>query len=121
MAATCTLTSSVEQVGTIHSFAWTSHTDGSVAGIARSVPMGVIKQIKVVPNTGATQPTNLFDLTILDSDGFDILSGRGADLVNTGPTVLQFDPPYIYRGGTLTPTIAAAGSGKTGTIVLIVK
>jgi hypothetical protein len=101
--------------------AWfTSHTDGSVSGIGLPLPPGRLSTLKVVPASGGTQPTNLFDLTLVDGDGLDVLGGRGADLSNAAPTLLQFDPPMPFPGGHLSPTVANAGSGKSGTLVLTV-
>jgi len=139
VSATGTVTvTTVETIpGTIiYSLAWTSHTDGTVTGNVSSTwgsttypgrlhyPIeGRLAQVKFIPNTGGTQPTNLYDVTIVDSDGASLLVidsvDYGANLSNAAPQVNVLHPPVHLDGTkTLDVRVAAAGSGKTGIVQL---
>lgn len=102
---------------TRYSVAWTSHTDGTVSN-SFNVRAGNLVQIKFVPGSGGTQPTDLYDVTLLDADGFDVLAGAGANLSNASASMTVASSVRFVEGGALTLTIAAAGSGKTGTVVI---
>jgi hypothetical protein len=99
---------------------WTAHTDGAVAAIGTTIPSGYLVQLKVVPGTGNDAPDAAYDLTLLDSDGCDLLGGDGADLSATVGTHLAFNRIW-FNGGMVYPTIANAGSGNKGTLVLVVE
>jgi len=113
--------------------AWTSHTDGTVSGISTDSGTFMTKTITQMLEgkelvygectPGATTPTDLYDVDILDHNSVDLFSGGFDDCSNTATKVA-----YPYNGtaygsrivtGALTPSITNAGSVKTGTIVLI--
>lgn len=94
---------------------------GTLASVAVELRPGYLISAEVIPVTsGGTQPTNLFDLTLLDGDSLDLLGGRGANCVNTGPTLFPFSPPLPWVGGSVYPTLAAAGNSKVGEFVFVV-
>jgi hypothetical protein len=81
-----------------------------------------------IPASGGTQPTNAFDLTLLDANGVDVLMGSGANLSNDKSSTTQYKTirnldggPVCVHNATLTPSITNAGSGKTGTFYLILR
>lgn len=108
-----------------YELAWTSTAGGAVSGNALTVA-GRLMQVKFVPNTGATQPTDLYDVTLVDQDSADMLTvdgvAYGANLSNATPKVLLFNPPVVLEtGGTLDLVVANAGNAKTGTVILWVQ
>lgn len=108
---------------------WTSHTDGTVSGIATKALNGQLQRVVFVSDSGGTQPTDLYDVTLLDEDGADVLGGVGANVDRTA--VKNFAPicetgtngevlaPLIC--GTLTLTIANAGDSKGGEVILYLR
>ena len=120
MAGTVTTTIEQNTVVTQYKMAWVSHTDGAVSANTVAVAPGFLVQLKVVPGTSTDIPTDAYDLTLLDGDGCDLLAGAGANMSQTIGTHLKLERIW-FNGGTVTPTIAAAGSGKKGTLVLIVE
>jgi hypothetical protein len=124
MAGSITLTVAAAAYGiTKYSVAWTSDASGNVNGNAIQVLPGRIQQVRYVPGTGGTQPSDLYDLTLPDADGFDVLTGTGANLSQTNVKVsvpLIGDGSsapmrlFLEAGATLTPIIANAGNAKTG-------
>jgi|WetSurSiteA1Bulk_404760.scaffolds.fasta_scaffold52847_2 hypothetical protein len=121
MGATLTVTSEQKASRlTIYKMAWVSHTDGVVASLSTLVKPGYLVQLKVVPASGDDIPTDAYDLTLLDEDGCDLLGGAGANLNHDVGTHLKLERIW-FNGGPVFPTIAAAGSGKKGTLVLVVE
>lgn len=122
--AAATLTTTVSNPGknyTKYNLAWVSHTDGVVA-LTFDVRAGELVQVRFVPDGGDTQPTNLYDVTITNSQSFDVLAQTsGANLSNATATQVVATTPLFIEAGTLTLNVAAAGSGKGGTVVLFVK
>lgn len=104
---------------TSYRMSWLSDGSGDVSATAVKISGGLLRSVTVIPNTGATQPTNLFDVTLLDADTLDLLGGGGANCVNTGPTMI--DMGVVFPGGSVYPTIANAGATKTGELVIVVE
>ena len=122
MAGTATLTTTVAARTTKkYSIAWTSTAGGAVSDNAISIdPGGYVVQVKIVP--GATTPTDLYDVTVLDADSVDILSTRGGDRLAASGEIFQFDPPlFIPARGTLDVNITNAGNAKTGRVDIFVE
>jgi hypothetical protein len=100
-----------------YSSTWVSSAGGVVSGNAITVTAGRISEVVVVPDGGGTQPTDLYDLTLVTADSIDVLGGTGADLSNAAGKIFSFDPPiYLPPGSTLDITIANAGNAKGGRI-----
>lgn len=132
MAVAGTVTSTTESLGggyTKHTMAWVSSAGGAVAENAVALPRGHIHQVKFVPDGGGTQPTDLYDVTLVDaiSGGADFLTGIGANLSNAsrkigvpqvgdGTTALQ---RVFVEAGNYYPTVANAGAAKGGTIIVV--
>ena len=113
-------------------FDWTSHTDGTVTGTSpTSAIIGKIAACITIPGAGGVAPTTLYDVTVINDDGFDVLGGKGADRSATLPE--QFVPgvPFgtgavagvglVAVHGTLELRVANAGSGKQGRVVLLLE
>jgi len=115
---------------TKYTITWVSSAGGAVAENAVEIRRGHIHQVKFVPDAGGTQPTDLYDATLVDaiSGGVDFLTGIGANLSNANrkigvPQVGDGSTAYqrvFHEGGDLYPTVANAGNAKGGTIVLVV-
>jgi len=98
---------------------WTSAANGTLSAAVPQI-QGTIERIVFLPasDTGET-PFNLYDITLLDRDGIDILSGKGANLSNTTvSSVLVTDTTPVLPFATiglLTLNVAHADSGGAGT------
>lgn len=135
MAAVGSFTATITNLGGIGgqvikvSIAWTASTGGAVSGATFQLPQGHIWQVKFVPTNGGTQPSNNYAATLVDNDGVDLLAGKGVSLSNTTATIAvpavsslsaaYNDPTIGSPAGSVTPTIASAGSGGQGRIDLI--
>lgn len=107
---------------TLYTVAWTSTAGGAVSGNAFAVKRGHLKQIKFVPNSAGTQPTDLYDVTLVDENSIDVLNSQGANLSNSAGLYLQFDPPLWHDADNdLDLVVANAGNAKGGTVYLWVQ
>ena len=113
-----------------HTFAWTSASDGT-ATVASSIAIsGRIARVVFIPSSTAA-PTNLYDVTLTDSDSVDVLAGQGANLSDT--TKSNVCPGIPLKDGTttsvqpttvdsvLTLNVTNAGNAKAGTVVVYVR
>lgn len=125
MAGSITVTSS--KVGNLTKYAidWTSDAAGAVSGNTFDVEDGELVQVRYTPDSGGTQPTDLYDVTLTDPSGLDILAGGGANLSNAAASVaVPVVSTYFRRtleAGSYTPVVAAAGNAKGGLIELLVR
>jgi hypothetical protein len=133
MAVAGSITVTTQDLGggyTKYAMAWVSSAGGAVAELPVEVQRGHIHQAKFIPDAGGTQPTDAYDVTLLDaiSGGFDLLTAIGGNLSNVnrkigvpqvgdGTTAHQ---RVFHEGGNLYPTVANAGAAKGGTIEIIV-
>lgn len=104
-----------------YTIAWASNASGAVSGHAFTHAKGRLIEIKFVPGTVGDQPTNLYDITVVDTDGLDILAGAGANLSNATPSYVIPSAPF-YLDGTfqIDLVVANAGDTKKGTVYLYI-
>ena len=89
---------------------------------------GTVVGIHAIPETGATIPTDDYDVTIIDGEGVDILNGAGANLnqVNTSvenyrfPTDFLNEGPIVIVDQELTLVVANGGDTQGGVIRLYI-
>lgn len=126
MAGTIAVTTSkAAQAIDKYSIAWVSDASGNVSGNTFPIEACEIVQVGYVPDSGGTQPTDLYDVTMTDANGVDVLGGTGSNLSNANKSVAVPAVSTYFRrtleAGNLTPVVANAGNAKGGTIVLLVR
>jgi hypothetical protein len=118
---TITLTSESVGSGFVkYTVAWVSDASGDVSGnaVQFDITRGALRQVQFTPDSGGTQPTDLYDATLTYS-GVDVLDGAGGDLSNSTSLIVLFDPPVFYDAtSNLDLVISNAGNAKGGTFVL---
>jgi hypothetical protein len=104
------------------SWDWLCTDLGVVSSAASGWYCGKIVKVSLASDSGGTAPTNLYDVTIEDGDGLDVLSGEGAD-VTAAATVYINDPTKMLwvRSGTLTLKVAHAGDAKGGVVTMLIQ
>lgn len=133
MAGSITVTASeVESSGGVRKYSvdWTSDAAGAVSGSTFAMAPGTVIAATFTPDSGGTQPTNLYDVTILCAQhSVDVLNGAGADLDNSpgnhrGVFIQTADKTAFARqwlhGGVYQPVVANAGNAKGGVIDIYV-
>lgn len=105
-----------------YTIAWTANGSGAVSGNAFALTTGsTIQQVKFIPGSGGSQPSNLYDVTLVDGDSVDVLGGSGGDLSQTAGAMLTDLGIYVDRpSATLDLVVANAGAAKAGTVVVLV-
>lgn len=129
MAGTVTVTTSTPRAGvTKYSIAWLSTAGGAVSGNGFAVARGELVQVKFVPDGGGTQPTDAYDITLVDTDSVDVIAGLGANLSNAASTIKipLFGSSTVqryYHDGTqnLDLVVANAGAAKGGTVIIWIR
>ena len=122
MAGTCTVTTDSDKNTLRVKWTWLSNGSGILSGEGAIRVTGIISGVRFIPDT-TDKPDNLYDVTILDENGVDVIIGVGANapqlVTATGNyrTPVTTDSQYVSLfEATLTPTIAAAGAAKVGVI-----
>lgn len=126
MAGTLTVTTADKGQGvTQYTMAWVSTAGGAVSANAFPMKAGTIVGWKAVPDGGGTQPTDLYDLTLDDTNTVDLLAGGGANLSNaTSTRKVPFLSTYgrvYFEGGNVDLVVANAGAAKGGTVYVWVR
>lgn len=129
-AGTATVTKTIPIVGVSRfSIAWTATAGGGVSANPFTVPAGELLEAKFVPGTGGTQPSDLYDITLVDTDGVDVLAGNGGNLSNAAAALRvpligdgSGKTHRVFLDGTqqLDLVVANAGASKTGTVILLI-
>lgn len=111
--------------------AWTSTAGGVVSGNLTDYVSGELVRVVFAPAAGGSQPSDAYDVTLVDEAGVDVLAGQGGNLSNANTT--HVCPGVPHKDGTTTGTrpialddrlelvIANAGATKGGTITLYVR
>jgi len=99
---------------------WTSSTGGSATIQTTQFYNGRPIQAVFEPDTStATKPTTLYDVTITNEEGYDILGGNGANLTSTGIVYKHEKDGVGYAVySKLTLNVANAGNAKGGKVAL---
>lgn len=116
-------------IGGIHKidWAWTSDATGFYqSGVSKTV-IGYLIGAKFEPSATAA-PTALYDVTIENGSGLDIILGVGANLpagiTDTGnirtPLTTDGAYPFIWEEA-VAPKVQNAGAAKQGTVILFIK
>jgi hypothetical protein len=102
-------------------FDWIAHTDGVVTGVETTRQYtGKVERFVTDPDAG-TAPTDDYDITIVDEDGYDVLAGAGADRDATAVEQVLAASLGIVANSKLTFAAANAGSGGAGVAYLYLR
>jgi hypothetical protein len=103
-----------------YSIAWVSDGSGNVSANPFTPRAGTLIQFRFIPDGGGTAPTALYDVTLVDTGGFDLMVAAGADRSGTLTQVVRPAAPIIYDGTqALDLVVANAGAAKGGTVILL--
>ena len=98
---------------------WLSDSSGDVNGTLTATVSGILYRVAFVPDGGGTQPTDLYDITLDDADGVDVLAANGANLSNASSS------QHIDAGravdGKLELKVSNAGNAKGGLVALYIR
>lgn len=109
-------------------WAWT--TDSANGAIVDATAAGAINKtsvkysgevVRLITDPGATAPTDNYDVTILDDDGYDVLMGAGADRDTANTEQVLGTSLGVVLDSYLRLNIANAGNSKVGKVILYIK
>jgi len=113
-----------------HTFDWVSSGGGAATVPSGLAITGKIERVVFIPSASAI-PTTLYDVTLTDENGIDVLAGQGANLSET--TASSVCPGTALKDGTtvgvvqtvvdgiLTLNVTNAGASKAGQVILYVR
>lgn len=97
---------------------WVSDSaTGAVSGTSTETYIGHFLGITTVPS-GSAAPTTLYDITVKDQYGVDLLGGNAADRSATAGEWASASPYPHPVNGLITIAITNAGNSKEGTIYI---
>lgn len=104
-------------------FDWTSSAGGAADKTSEESYIGLIERAVFIPDSGGTQPTNLYDVVVNDADGTDVLHGNGANLSNAAAVLKSHvtDGLGAVVNSTLTLAVTNAGNAKGGKVILYLR
>jgi len=132
MAGSCTITRKKTRIGHApHWFnaveeikwAWTSDASGNCDAQTDDIVVGRAVLLKTIPDD-TDVPSNLYDVTITDEDGIDILDDVGAERSDSTPEMenpgasTMVEQPFINQK--LQLNISNAGNAKKGVVKLLI-
>lgn len=122
MAGTLTITYQNHRTVKKITFDWLSDADGDVSATHTTYLSGQILRVVFDPDGGGTQPSDLYDVTLIDDNGVDVLDGLGANLSNATTTseVPVFETPAAIDD-LLELVVANAGNAKGGLVILYMR
>lgn len=118
MAGTVTVTESTFGNVCKIRWAWTATAGGAADKITVGSYYGQVLAIVTDPD-GSAAPSDNYDITITDTDTYDVLQGAGADR-DTANTETATPSKTSVAFGTLTLNVTNAGSGGAGVATLYI-
>lgn len=120
MAGTVTVTETTFAPVKKIRWAWTSTAGGAADLITTQAYFGQVVALVTIPAGGADAPDAAYDITITDTEGYDVMQGAGANR-DTANTETAVPTAYSVAHGTLTLNVSAAGAANSGTAILYIK
>jgi hypothetical protein len=107
---------------------WVADGSGDVSGEGGINITGAIVGARFAPDTGDTQPLDLYDVTVVDGNGVDILMGVGANAPQSLTSTTNYRTPVTSDNGfpylvdeKITPVVAGAGAANAGYIYITLR
>lgn len=122
MAGTVTTTEIIHAPVKKVVFDWISSAGGAADAITTAVLTGRVIYAAQLPASAGTQPTDAYDVTVVDADGVDVLKGLGANLSNAAGTYkADSDGLGAVVESKLTLAVTNAGNAKAGKTILFIR
>ena len=112
-----------DRTGYLNKITWTltSAADGSATSATTYRYNGIVHRAIFKPDSGGTQPTDAWDITITDGDTVDVLTGLGANLTNASTVQkANIDGLGDVKSSLLTANLTNAGDSKGVTVILYI-
>lgn len=101
---------------------WACTDGGIVTGsVTTGKYTGKLERLITNPDASTDNPTDDYDVQVLDSDGADVLMGAGADRDTTNTEQVLASSLGCCYDTTLTLEITNAGNAKKGLVILYIQ
>lgn len=101
---------------------WTSDASGAVSGFfTTSTFSGEVSEMAAVPGTSGSQPTNNYTVSVLDSNGLDILVSSASSNASNATTSYYKRPLGAIGNDRLQLVISGAGASKSGVVYVFIR
>lgn len=100
---------------------WLTDAAGQADATSVAVYNGEIIGVTTVPDGGGTQPTDLYDVTIKDSDGVDLLMGNGANRSNVNTEYITQANTLAAVDSQLVLQVLNGGNAKGGIVYVYIR
>lgn len=122
MAGTVVTTEQVHTTVKKITFDWLSSALGAADATTTLAYDGLLERVVFIPDSGGTQPTNLYDVVLNDPNGIDVLNGQGANLSNVAASVVLASSGLMaVAGEKLTLGVTNAGDSKGGMVIVYLR
>ncbi len=102
-------------------WAWTCSTDGDGTSTTTGVYDGKVLAVHTIPNSTGAAPTDNYDITVTDADGYDVLLGAAMNRAATEEETIASTAVGAVASSKLTFNVAAAGDAKKGTATMWIR
>jgi hypothetical protein len=101
---------------------WISNPSGASSGdTIDATYTGRLIWVVQMPDAGGTQPTNAYDVTILDENGVDVLNGLGANISNlANSTKTESEKLGAMVSSPLHYVVQNAGDSNGGSTIIVI-
>jgi hypothetical protein len=122
MADAGTVTVAEERDATLRkiTWTWTSSAGGAADLQTANAYTGALVRLVTIPSAGSA-PTALYDITLLDEDGVDVLAGAGIDRSATLTEQVAATSLGCVANDKLYLHITNAGNAKAGTVIVFLR
>ena len=101
---------------------WLSAAGGNADQATTYTYDGALISVTFEPDSGGTQPTDNYDITITDANSVDVLAGNGANLSNAASVLkTTADGLGAVVASALTLNVTNAGNAKGGKVYLTLR
>jgi len=102
-------------------FDWLSNADGKATKTTAIAFDGKIECAAFIPDGAPTVPSDLYDVTVSDESGVDVLCGAGIDKSNAATQVTAAASLGAVASDKLTLSVTNAGVAKGGQVILYIR
>lgn len=95
---------------------WTTDSSGDVNGITTAFKVSGVPILIITDPDGTDIPTDNYDITLIDDDGYDVLQGKGVD--RDSSLTEQVSYLGVVFNTNLTLVVDNAGNAKKGVITI---
>jgi outer membrane usher protein FimD/PapC len=120
MAGTVTVAESVHAPVKKIKWSWQGTAGGAADLITQQAYYGEVLALVTIPGAGGAAPSDDYDITVTDEEGYDVMQGAGNNR-DTANTETAVPTAKSVAHGKLTLNVTNSGASKSGTAILYIR